>query len=107
MATLEQIIEEAKRLSPDEQQKLREALDREALDAEKIVRIPPSRGREQQWIAEHGDEYVGQWVVIEGDQLITHGRDARTVYEAAREAGIAVPFLVRVAPGNEPSMGGW
>ena len=38
MATLEQIIEEAKRLSPDEQQKLREALDSEIRSTEQEKR---------------------------------------------------------------------
>src|SRR5436305_8006437 len=43
---------------------------------------PHDRVREEQWIDAHRDEYIGEWVVVEGDSLITHGHDARTVYNA-------------------------
>lgn len=68
---------------------------------------PRDLAREEQWIDAHRDEYLGEWVVVEGDRLIVHGHDARTVYNAARDAGIEVPFLVRVKPANELPFGGW
>ncbi len=105
--TLDRIIEEVRQLPPDEQRQLRELLDREAWRADETSSQQSSRRREQQWIATHRHEYTGEWVALEGDRLITHGHDARTVYHAAREAGIAVPFIVRVNPLDEPSMGGW
>ena len=51
---------------------------------------------EDAWIEKHRDEYLGQWVPVEGDSLIAHGTDAGQVYLAAREPGIAVPFIERV-----------
>ncbi len=105
---MDRIIEKLHSLSPAERQQLREMLDREAVFAvttsenQLLHRAP-----EQRWIAEHRDQYIGQWVALDGERLIVHGQDARTVFEAAREAGINVPFIVRVEPYDEPSMGGW
>src|SRR5947209_447026 len=65
------------------------------------------RTREQQWIAVHRDEYLGEWVVVEGERLIVHGHDARTVYDAARSSGIEVPFLIHVQPVDELPFGAW
>ncbi|MBC7933021.1 MAG: hypothetical protein H7Z38_20860, partial [Rubrivivax sp.] len=83
-ATLERILDEVKRFTPEERHQLREALDREAVH----VVAPPSTGaddrwgREQRWLEEHREEYLGQWVALEGDLLLASGRDGRAVYEA-------------------------
>jgi Family of unknown function (DUF5678) len=86
-ATLERILDEVKRLTPEERHQLRKALEREAVQAF----APPSADaendrweREQRWLDEHRDEYVGQWVALEGDHLLASGPDGRAVYEAAR-----------------------
>jgi hypothetical protein len=68
---------------------------------------PHDRAREEQWINAHRDEYLGEWVVVEGDSLIAHGHNARTVSDAAREAGIEAPYLVRIKPTDELPFGGW
>lgn len=104
MATLEQIIEEARALSPEERRKLRDALDLE-LEAQTSYQ---THGREREWIERHRDEYLGQWVALDGDRLLAHGPDARQVYLAAREAGVRAPFLELVAPKEEVAFwGGW
>ena len=103
MATLEQIIDEARALSPAEKRKLRQALDRELEQPAPVQ----SRATESAWVDHHRDEYLGQWVAIEGDTLIAHSTKAREVYLAAREAGIAVPFIVHVTPKVDAYVGGW
>lgn len=103
MATLEQIIDEARALSPAEKSKLRQALDRE-LEQPAPLR---SRAEESAWIDRHRDEYLGQWVAIEGDTLIAHGPNPREVYLAAREAGTTAPFIERVEKRQGAFMGGW
>ena len=35
--------------------------------------------RAMQWIAEHRNEYVGQWVALDGDRLLAAGPSARIV----------------------------
>ena len=103
MATLEQIIDEARALSPAEKLKLRQALDRELEQAASAQ----SRAVESTWVERHRDMYLGQWVALDGDTLIAHGPNAREVYLAAREAGIDGPYIVHITPEVEPYIGGW
>jgi len=72
-----------------------------------IIATTTDRSRELQWIDAHRNEYLGEWVVVEGGHLIAHGHDARKVYDAARVAGIEVPFLIHVQPLDKLPFGGW
>ncbi|HKV40801.1 MAG TPA: hypothetical protein VJX67_16425 [Blastocatellia bacterium] len=107
MATLEQIIEEARKLSVEERRRLRAAL--EAPDSKGDDPPPPFRTthRERAWINEHRDEYLGMWVALDGDKLLAHGADPRQVYLTAREAGVECPYVDRVEPSYDAFMGGW
>lgn len=62
---------------------------------------------ERAWIEAHRDEFLDQWVALDGGRLISHGADAKTVYDEAREQGINCPYLVRVSQKQEAVMGGW
>ena len=97
-ATLERILDEVKRLTPDERRELREALEREMPDAPQAPSADDQRERERRWLDEHRDEYLGQWVALEGDRLLASGTDGRAVYQAARAAGVRAPYLTRVEP---------
>jgi len=106
MATLEEIISEARALAPAEKRRLRQALDQD-------LENQPGRSpyhtyeREHAWVEAHRDDYLGQWVAVEDDRLVAHGTNPRQVYLAAREAGIEVPYVVRVHEREEPFTGGW
>ena len=63
--------------------------------------------REREWLKEHRHEYIGQWVALDGDRLISHGTNAREVSEAARAAGVTTPFLAHIDPDDELPFGGW
>ena len=102
-ATLEQIIDEAKALSPAEKLKLRQALDRELEQGASIQ----SRAVESIWIERHRDMYLGQWVALDDDRLIARGTDAKEVYDEARKQGVTAPYLVHVTPKVEAYVGGW
>lgn len=106
MATLEQILEDAKNLPPEEQRRLRAALN--ALGSNGDTQ-PAYRTNEQEraWIDAHRDEYLNQWVAVDGDHLVAHGPDAKKVYDEAREQGITAPYLERVSHKQEAFMGGW
>jgi hypothetical protein len=59
------------------------------------------RQREFEWIETHADEMrrlAGEWVVLEGDQLVAHGKNAARVFATAKRKGIAVPFVFYVEP---------
>jgi len=57
------------------------------------------------WIEEHRDEYAGQYVTLNGEQLISHGPDGRQVLAEARKAGIKIPFIARIESDDEPPFG--
>jgi predicted DNA-binding antitoxin AbrB/MazE fold protein len=54
------------------------------------------RYAEQRWLREHGAEYEGQWLALDGDRLLSHGPQARPVREEARRKGVDRPLMVRV-----------
>ncbi|MBI3928546.1 MAG: ribbon-helix-helix domain-containing protein [Armatimonadetes bacterium] len=60
---------------------------------------PGDRHRELEWRRTHADllkQYAGQWVVVEGQELVDHGKDATSVVAEARRRGIVVPYIFRV-----------
>jgi len=102
MATLEQVIKDAHTLPLDEKRKLIETLNHELQDAKPYR----TSERERAWIEQHRDEYIGQWVALDGDRLLAHGANAREVADAARAAGVKAPFLERIEPKPEAYWGG-
>ena len=106
MATLEQIIKEARKLPIEDRHRLRAALEEPIPNGDEH---PAYRTRENEsaWIEAHRDEFLDQWVVLEGDRLVAHGADARAVYDEARAQGIGTPYLVHVRPKVEAYVGGW
>lgn len=120
MTALEQAMETAKQLPSADRRQLREWLQvQERLDA--VVAVPKATAsgaketveeqiarfrKAQQWIKEHRAEYLGQWVVLVGDRLISHGFDVREVDEAAIAAGIETPFLEQIREETGPFMTG-
>ena len=59
------------------------------------------------WLAEHREEYAGQWVALEGDRLIAAGFNASEVYESARNSGVELPLVVQVEHPDALPFGGW
>src|SRR3954471_15520669 len=106
-ADVERIIEEVRRLQPDERQRLREALDHEDRAGVQPSDCTVDLSRELRWIEEHRAEYAGQWVAVRGDRLLSSGTDGREVYEAARAAGDERPFVTRVESADELPFAGW
>ena len=113
------MIESARRLPPADRRQLREWLqEQERLDAAPPpAPAPPSSAetveeqlarfrKAMEWVKEHRAEYLGQWVVLVGDQLISHGFDGRQVGAQAKSAGIEVSFMVLVREEPEAFMSG-
>jgi ElaB/YqjD/DUF883 family membrane-anchored ribosome-binding protein len=50
------------------------------------------------WINEHGREYPGQWLALDGDTLLAHGLDLSQVATAARAQNVQFPLLHLVEP---------
>ena len=113
-SNFEQILADVKQLPRDEQQKLIKALQESQLSQPKKKlgrRVPPpvpskDRTKEAQWLKEHSKEYAGQWVALEGDQLIACGSSAVEVSKAAKAKGIDRPILVQVEEPDGPPFAG-
>jgi len=120
--TFEQVLSEVQSLPPEAQAKLRDILNAaERTQPEKTVAATngatngtakihdpvrePARAfslrdltAERQWLKENCDEYAGQWVALKGNQLISHGMDAKEVHAAAKAAGHPDALLEQVEP---------
>ncbi len=59
------------------------------------------------WLSSHRKRYAGKWVALAGDRLIASGSSALEVYQAARSAGVTIPFVEQVRPMEELPFGGW
>lgn len=117
MATLEQIIDEARSLSPAEKRKLRQALDLELEQMNVQDRAQPThtengddetRDRRLEWLKSHREEYGGQYVALDGDRLVAVGPNYRVAREKARAAGKTNAFVTYLSkPDEMAEMGGW
>lgn len=108
--TAEQIIESIRTLPPDERERFNKLMKAEQANGNNgdVREYPAERfKKEQKWIHEHKDEYDGQFVLLEGDELLGHGSDPKELYEKARNLGIKAPFVKRMKAKEEPFFGGW
>jgi hypothetical protein len=109
---LEQIKQNIRQLPPLELEDLRRwlnngnATDKEAERRAKLQQDEEKFRRSLKWIDEHREEYDGQFVLLEGGELIAHGTDAKALYAEARARGIETPFVERVKSKVLP-FGGW
>ena len=68
---------------------------------------PVDRTSELAWIAEHGSEYRGEWVVLDGKRLIAHGSDPQSLFKQARFQGVEGPLVTRIDEEPAAFTGGW
>ena len=64
------------------------------------------RREEMQWLAKESRPYAGEWVAVEGPQLVAHGAKLAEVRAAAKTAGASDPIFARVSSDTDP-FGGW
>lgn len=108
------IEEEAKRKGLDKEAFVRVVLE-ESIDVAQKRRKPPFEAkiiatnlpvrdysRENDWLEKHRDEYDGQWVALDGDNLIAAGFDGKEVAQKVRDLGINGAYLVFVEGSNRP-----
>jgi len=67
------------------------------------TRIPePDPAFNMRWIKEHGAEYAGRWVALDGDRLIAFGQTEGEVAIAARNDGAYLPLVIYLPRPDEP-----
>jgi hypothetical protein len=59
------------------------------------------------WLKAHATEYAGQYVALNGDQLVGSGPTIRDAHLAAKRNGYPQAFLVHVPPREGYTWGGW
>jgi Family of unknown function (DUF5678) len=109
-AEVEKVIAEIDQLSSEQQKELFEHLEKKVNGNRRsgAPRLPikpriiatnlpiKDRSKENAWLAEHRDEYAGQWVALDGDRLLGHSKRFKDVAKAADDAGVldALIFIV-------------
>ncbi len=112
--TIEQAIEIIRQLPPPDRKKFFDWAEEEkskelAEKNEKNIELKAKNEKFRlalQWIEEHKEEFDGKFIVLDGDKLVAHGSDSKTVYDEARAKGYQSPFLTRVKAKTLP-FGGW
>lgn len=59
------------------------------------------------WLKSHADEYEGQYVALDGDQLVGSGRTIGDAQADAKRNGYQQVLLVQVPPREGGNWGGW
>ncbi len=66
------------------------------------------RSAEMKWAVTPDAQFIGKWVVLQGDRVVACGSDPKQLYEEGRAAGDPSPFLIFVSPDEQqPFAGGW
>jgi Family of unknown function (DUF5678) len=59
------------------------------------------RDVENEWLSKHPEELrkcAGEYVIIEGTEIIAHGTEPAKLYKIAKRRGIKIPFIFFVPP---------
>lgn len=102
--TVENILSQVNQLPAAEREKLIAELTKEAKSKPEFPRSKVistqapfiDRSLEDEWLAQHQREYIGQWVALSGNKLVASGPIAKEVYAKTRELGIKSPFVLYV-----------
>jgi hypothetical protein len=108
--SLDQIIKSIEQLPAPEQERIRRWLDENGTPNRERNASQPHANRSAKslrWLDETEKNIRGQWVALDGDQLITSGPTAKEVYSKARAEGVQIPFVELVTePESVPFTGG-
>lgn len=63
--------------------------------------------REQSWLREHQRGYIGQWVALDGNRLLSYGENLNKVFDEAQAQGVNSPFTAFIEAPHQPWTGGW
>jgi Family of unknown function (DUF5678) len=96
-------------VDPDTVNKLAEM--HQAGEVELVVEALPDedfRAQEMAWLSGHlaevAQQYTGEWLAIDGPELVAHGPDLAAVYAQASAAGHPDPFVTAMPAGGPPEL---
>ena len=120
--SLNELMEQASHLPEPDKQKLAawlsgkaEAMADNSLTADEAEADPNNlhdveMTRRQQhlaWLKANREQYAGQYVALNGSQLVGAGEMIREAEAQAQQNGVIRPFLVYVFPADSLPFGGW
>ena len=59
------------------------------------------RDLETEWMNHHPEELLkcaGEYVIVEGTEIVAHGTDTTELFRIAERRGIKIPFILFVPP---------
>jgi hypothetical protein len=111
-AAIEKMIAQFRELSLEQQEELRRLINGGAVTAQPVqlpitprivgTYTPKDRSREWEWLAQHRDEYAGQWVALDGNRLLSHGLLLKQVMAEIAQLGVKDALVVRAEASNAP-----
>lgn len=115
MQTAEQIIESVRALPLSEKEKFFDLAEEEKLKilSEKELKNTELEMKNErfrlsmQWIQKNREEFDGQWVALDGENLLAHGTDGKNVHAEAQAKGVKTPLMHRVSIKETQPFGGW
>jgi hypothetical protein len=102
--TVEEVLASVDALSPQDRRQVRSALKEDSPEPPTTATVHGAMSglpvkdmiREAAWLEQHGEEYAGQWVALDGERLVAASTNAKDVLAAARAAGVGDALIVRV-----------
>ena len=101
--TVENILQQVIQLPRTEQRRLAHLIEEQQAQPTKPPldkRVPcepmRDRTREKQWVEEHRHEYAGQWVALDGDQLVASSPVQQEVWDVVRTDMPRRPLVLRI-----------
>ena len=111
MLSVDQIIKSIAQLSAAEQERIRRWLEEKRATnggGHGLQAHANRSAKSLRWLHENRENYLGQWVALDGDRLIASGPTAKEVYSKAKAEGVVIPFVELVIDQEPvPSSGGW
>lgn len=62
------------------------------------------REKEHAWCRTHVEElrkFSGQWVILEAERVVAHGKEPSSLLSQARRQGIKIPYIIYVGEANQ------
>ena len=65
------------------------------------LKLDPKDEASMRWIIDNEHLYVGEWIALDGNRLITHNAEHSEVIEAVKNDGAVLPIIYFVEPKSE------
>jgi Family of unknown function (DUF5678) len=95
-ATLNEIKQQVMLLTEEDRNALANFLAAHSAAAAENGKQLRDFSREMEWIRQTRESYRGQYVALNEGNLVASGAKEREVWEAAKHAGVSVPFLAYI-----------